>query len=141
MQLPATSKIAEATATKNKLSQRSSKPPWPGNNVPESLNPTLRLMRLSAKSPSTPHRPLTTPNTRAMGMDRFTPGMSVNNHQNRADPAKPAKKPSQLFFGETRGASLCLPNLLPTRYANESFAHTLKKMPSTSTPPQGCGSA
>ena len=65
----------------------------------------------------------------------------MNKHQNRADPTKPAKKPSQLFFGDTRGASLCLPNLLPIRYAKESLAHTLKKIPSTSTPPHGCGSA
>ena len=70
-----------------------------------------------------------------------TPGMNVRPHQNSMDATSPARKPSQLFFGLVRGASLCLPNLRPIRYANESFAHTLRKMPSTSTPPHGAGSA
>ena len=55
------------------------------------------------------------PNAIACGMDIVTPGMRVIKHQNAADPTSPAMNPSQLFFGEVRGASLCLPNLLPTR--------------------------
>ncbi len=107
--------MAEITATRNSESQRSSRPPCPGMMVPESLKPELRLMRLSARSPSTPMRPLARPNRMACGMDMVTPGTSVIRHQNTAEPASPAKKPSQLFFGDVRGASLCLPNLLPTR--------------------------
>ena len=107
--------MAEVTATRNSESQRSSSPPWPGMMVPESLKPELRLMRLSARSPSTPMRPLTTPNRSACGTLISTPGMNVRRHQNSTEPASPAKKPSQLFFGLVRGASLCLPNLLPTR--------------------------
>ena len=97
-------------------------------------------MRLSAKSPSTPERPQIKPNTSAWGIAMFTPGISVIRHQMTMEPTRPPMKPSQLFFGEMRGASLCLPNLLPTKYANESFAHTLQKMPHTSTPPQMPGS-
>ena len=115
MQPKPKSSIAEVTATKNSESQRSSRPPWPGMMVPESLKPELRLMRLSAKSPSTPISPLMSPNAIACGMDIVTPGMRVIKHQNAADPTSPAMNPSQLFFGEVRGASLCLPNLLPTR--------------------------
>ena len=66
----------------------------------------------------------------------LTPGMKEITLQMRTDPTSPPKKPSQLFLGEMRGAILCLPNLLPTRYAKESLAHTLQKMPTTSTPPQ-----
>ena len=72
-------------------------------------------MRLSAKSPSTPIRPQTRPNPSASGRFRFKPGINVNNPQMTIEPTMPAKKPSQLFFGLTRGAILCLPILLPTR--------------------------
>ena len=61
-------------------------------------------MRLSAKSPSTPIRPQTTPNPSASGRFRFKPGISVNSPQMIIEPRMPAKKPSQLFFGLTRGA-------------------------------------
>ncbi len=44
-----------------------------------------------------------------------TPGTKVMTHQNTTEPTSPAIKPSQLFFGLVRGASLCLPILLPTR--------------------------
>ena len=43
------------------------------------------------------------------------PGTSVMRHQNITDPTRPAMNPSQLFFGLVRGASLCLPILLPTK--------------------------
>ena len=81
--------------------------------------------------------PLITPNTTARGMGMVTPGTKDMSTQNTAEPTSPAKNPSQLFFGDVRGASLCLPNLLPTRYAKESLAHTLRNSSSTSTPPQG----
>ena len=50
-----------------------------------------------------------------LGKFRFKPGINVNNPQMAIEPTMPAKKPSQLFFGLTRGAILCLPILLPTR--------------------------
>lgn len=48
---------------RNSESLRSSRPPWPGMMVPESLNPEFRLMRLYAKSPSTPMQPEMMPKT------------------------------------------------------------------------------
>ena len=109
--------------------------------VPESLNPELRLMRLSARSPSTPASPQSRPNSAASGMPIVTPGMNDMSTQKIIDATRPARKPSQLFLGLVRGASLCLPNLRPNRYANESLAHTLKKIPRTKSPPHGSGSA
>ena len=35
----------------------------------------------------------------------------------------PPIAPSTLFFGLIFGASLCLPNFLPTKYANVSLSH------------------
>ena len=78
------------------------------------LKPTLRLMRLSAKSPEHAAQAADHAERHCHGNAQVQPGDSVNRHQNSADPTKPAKKPSQLFFGDTRGANLCL-NLLPTR--------------------------
>ena len=83
--------------------------------VPESLNPELRLMRLSARSPKTPMQPATTPKAIACTSVMVTPGTKEMAHQNSTEPTNPAKKPSQLFLGLVRGASLWRPILLPTR--------------------------
>ena len=55
------------------------------------------------------------PNTNACGIDMVTPGISVSKHQNPMATTRPAMKPSQLFFGEIWGASLCLPIADPTK--------------------------
>lgn len=45
-------------------------------------------------------------------------------------------KPSHVFFGEMCGASLCLPNALPNRYAKPSLTETVVSKKMTKTPPQ-----
>ena len=86
--------------TKNCESQRSSKPPWPGIIVPESLKPELRLIRLSTKSPNTPARPLTSPKASASGIDIETPGIKESKHHTAIANTNPAIKPSQLLLEE-----------------------------------------
>ena len=81
-------------------------------------------MRDSKRSPTTEKMPSVTPKSSAnSGFILIAPNAAIKNHTS-IDPRRPPKKPSQLLLGEILGASLCLPNFDPNKYANESLAHT-----------------
>ena len=113
------------------LSMRSSMPPCPGNTLPLSLRPTARLSMLSVRSP--------TMDTAATATQVSTNGHDFDGKQVAAPrttpPARwramPPNTPSQVFFGDTRGASGTRPNHRPAKNAPVSAAHTSASVNST----------
>src|SRR5262249_5828358 len=91
-----------------RLSIRSITPPWPGSNVPVSFKPTLRLKRLTARSPTTDASAVTAPSaSKAPGgnLSRIAAAQAA-----AAAATSPPVTPSQVLPGLTAGASLMRPN-------------------------------
>src|SRR5262245_21222958 len=96
-------------------------PPKPGTTSEASLAPQSRLISDSARSPSTPATPTTTPNSAA---SRYEPN-SPHHKKPRptdapTDVASPPARPSHVFFGLNFGVIGCRPKNLPTKYAPTS---------------------
>src|SRR5699024_755973 len=82
---------------------RSIKPPCPGNNVPMSLTPRSRFINDSSRSPKvalqTMAAPKSMPSHQCPPSSRFTESAPAT-----SPPSIDPPKPSQDFFGLTRGA-------------------------------------
>ncbi len=103
---------------------RARAPPMPGNNLPESFTPVLRLMIDSARSPITAAKPSSSPKMVAwvqFNAERC-PGINLKSARlaNNENPIAP-KNPSHVFFGLMCGISGCRPMTLPVRYAPMSL--------------------
>ena len=78
--------------------------------------PAWRLSRLSKRSPATEMTIVTpTSSNRLDSIDHCRCRSGNIDTASNSDASKPPKKPSQLFPGLMRGASLCLPNCEPTK--------------------------
>ena len=135
MQLKVNINRPQVKETRNIESSRSRRPPWPGINVPESLTPEFRFIRLSTKSPITPAIPQSNPKTMHCQTSIFTPGNIKSRSQIAVEQIKAGTKPSHVFFGEIWGAILCLPKALPNRYAKPSFTETVVSKKIMKIPP------
>ena len=115
------------------LSMRSSTPPCPGNSRPLSLRCTCRLSRLSVRSPTT-EKPAA-----ARHIGRNVGGACLNQAAPQAATASartiPPTTPSQVLFGDTRGARRTRPNCLPAKKAPVSAAKLSVKMNSVHCAP------
>ena len=85
--------------TRKTESIRSSKPPWPGINVPESLTPLLRFIRLSTRSPITPATPQIRPYKIHCHSSMLTPGKINSKSQSADEHTRAGKNPSHVFLG------------------------------------------
>ena len=99
--------------------------------LPLSLMPTVRLKRLSTRSPKVPNTTTTSPKPSHTGSVRTLPTSlpPVKYHTMAAaisTKIPPPMLPSQLLAGETRGNNLCLPKREPQQYAPVSL--TQRKM-------------
>ena len=120
----------------NEESNLSSMPPWPGRRLPLSLTPRVRLSNDSTKSPKVPNTTTTKPNPIQTGTESVPNSLLYNQPTTPATMSTkmhPPIEPSQLFPGETRGNSLCLPISEPTQYAPVSFNQRNTKMLNGST--------
>ena len=94
-------------------------PPWPGKMLLKSLTPIMRLSRDSARSPICPMVEATKEVSihTQKGMGETARKIAQQMTPVTSEDREPQMEPSQVFFGETRGASLCLPNRVPPKRA------------------------
>ena len=102
------------------LSSKSSMPPMPGKNFPESFTPASRLNSDSIKSPMTAQKlRYHTKNDRMQWRQRGHVLVSAKMREDEAGPGGGRQwrppKPSQVFPGLMRGIILCRPMSDPTR--------------------------
>src|SRR5690606_7725372 len=94
-----------------RLSIRSRTPPWPGRSRPLSLSPTLRLKRLTFRSPSTEKNAVTSAITSSTPTGR--PSRHAMSAPTSPAAASPPLTPSHVLPGLTAGASFLRPNRRP----------------------------
>src|SRR3990172_3987817 len=118
------------TPAHSQESMRSKAPPCPGNRLDESLTPNWRLIMLSPRSPRGVNMARIRPSRAAFHTEIVDSGPAPTLHARVSKAAPrlpvrmPARYPSQLFLGLSRGLSLRLPNLRPIKYAPESANQT-----------------
>ena len=99
-------------------------PPCPGMKWPESL---ISIVRFTIDSNRSPNVPNTTTNNDMIAILRMLSG--AKNHAMAIPPnmaiIPPPIAPSHVFLGDSLSNSLCLPIVIPHKYANVSFNHTI----------------
>src|SRR5690606_16961987 len=105
-------KIKYAGATHKRLSSRSSKPPWPGSQRPESLTPARLLICDSNRSPKG-EKIATTKAIARSCVNEKSGTIRWNSQARSAVPSRPPTAPSTVFLGEMDGQRAVLPNARP----------------------------
>src|SRR6185436_10797420 len=101
------------TAGKIRLSSRSSRPPWPGKRLPESLTPKARLIHDSKRSPICPRILSATDNTEISTQLIDSNSAKAASKPAMTAPTKQPHIPATVFPGLISGASLRAPKRRP----------------------------
>ena len=106
-------------------------PPWPSIMWPQSFTPRSRLIADITRPPKKPIRQMTRATSAAsFGVNGVMPCSAA---PRAVALATPPIRPSQVFDGDSEGATLCLPSSLPQTYCSTSLPCTTMTMKAISS--------